>query len=75
MDPELEDLLKAYDAVLEARGGPQHHELLSQYESRLDRVLARRPGLDRYRLEKAIQSAHFKWLCAQKRPPTLPPKA
>ena len=71
MDRELEELIKAYDA---ARCGiSDHQRLVSKYESLLDNVLERRPGLDRNSLHRAIQVAHRKWIIAHRKPDD-PPK-
>jgi len=73
MDRELEELIKAYDAAREARGISDHQRLVSKYESLLDNVLERRPGLDRNSLHRAIQVAHRKWIIAHRKPDD-PPK-
>jgi len=44
MDPELEALLKAFDAANQARG-TEFHRLNAIYESRLDDVCQRFPNL------------------------------
>jgi hypothetical protein len=75
MNAELEALVLALDAVLQARSGDEATQLEAVYQTRLDDVLARRPGLSRERLLRAIDFAHANWLRAQRRPSTLPPKA
>jgi len=74
MDPELEALIKAYDAFLQAQGTDAKH-LLALYESRLADLLERRPNLSKAQLQQAIRYAHLRWTLAQQKPPTLPPKA
>ena len=74
MDPELEALIKFYDAFIQARG-PDAKQLLEIYESRLTDVLERRPNLSRAKLQQAVRFAHLRWTFAQQKPPTLPPKA
>ncbi len=74
MDRELEELLRAFDAAKEA-AGDERTRLEVIYESRLDDVLARRSGLTRDRLHSAVLVAHRRWLRAQGKPTTLPPKA
>jgi len=75
MDRELEDLIKAYEAVLQARDARDHKLLLSAYELKLDEVISRCPNTDRKALQRAIRNAHLKWLAAQRKPPSMPPKA
>ena len=43
--------------------------------ARLDDLLQRRPGLARSVLERAVGLAHNRWLKAQVKPSSLPPKA
>jgi len=76
MNPELEALILARDAVEQAESnGPEADRLLKIYASRLDDVLQRRPGLSRGALEKAVGLAHNRWLKAKAKPSSLPPKA
>lgn len=74
MDRELEELIKAYDAVLDARNRADHQRFLAIYEARIDDVIARR-SVERNNLYRAIRTAHLKWLAAQRKPATMPPKA
>ena len=69
MNPELEALVLALDAVLQSRGGEDAKRQEAVYESRLDDALARRPGLSREKLMQAVDFAHAKWLRAQRHPP------
>ena len=73
MDRDLEQLIVAYDAVLEARDSAMHQRLLAVFESRLEDVWLRHPNINRDSLRGAIRAAHRKWLAAQRKPPTLPP--
>jgi hypothetical protein len=75
MDPELEGLIRALDMVREARNKTDYLRCRAMYELRLDGVIARRPGLTRQTLDKAITIAYRRWLAAQNRPSTLPPSA
>jgi hypothetical protein len=75
MNPELEALIAALDAVLQARNGDEANRLEAIYQSRLDDALMRHPGLARDHLVHAVDFAHAKWLRAQRQPPTLPPTA
>jgi hypothetical protein len=45
------------------------------YESRLEDVCERFPHLSRERLEQAVRWQHFKWIKANRRTTSLPPKA
>ena len=74
MNPELEALILALDAVSNSRGDDLP-SLKAIYESRLDDVLSRFPGMDRARLEASIQKAHQRWVNAQKKHTGLPPSA
>lgn len=73
MNPELEALVMALEAVLQAKTGDEAKQLEAVYQSRLDAVLAQRSGLSRERLIRAVDFAHANWLRARRRPPTLPP--
>ena len=75
MNTELEALVIALEAVLQAKSGDEAKRLEAIYKSRLDDVLMRRTGVSREKLIRAVDFAHANWLRAQRRPPTLPPKA
>ena len=70
MDADLEDLIKAYDAFIQARG-IEARELLTAYNAKLEEVLLRRPNLSLGALRQAVRFAHYRWTLA----PTLPPQA
>ena len=75
MNIELEALIQAYDAYTQSRD-LEAARLEAVYKSRLDAVMARRPGLSREALHQSIRLAHLRWIRAQtNRPSTLPPKA
>ena len=74
MNPELEALIKALDAYLEATGS-EAQRLLLVYESRLEEVVSGRPGLSKTSLHRAVESAYRRWRRNERLPPTLPPKA
>lgn len=74
MDPELEALLKSYDAFLEARGGSDEQRLFALYESRLEDV-AQSGRIDKEALDWAVRRKYPGWVKANSRPSTLPPKA
>jgi hypothetical protein len=75
MNQELESLILAYEAVSAARD-MNAQQALQSFETRLDDVMNRHPGLARDLLRKSIIKAHRQWALAQeKKPPTIPPKA
>ena len=74
MNPELELLVSAYDTLLATRG--EEAKLVAEvFKSRVDDVLERYPNLSRETLGRMIVLAHRNWVNAQKRPPSMPPKA
>jgi len=76
MNPELEALILALDAVIEARGGDDAERLEAIYQAKLDTTLARRPDVSRERLVRAVDLAHRKWRHAvDEKPTSMPPKA
>jgi hypothetical protein len=75
MRPELEALVAALDALIEARGGNEAKRLEQAYESLLDRTLEVHPNVSRGTLTKLVDFAHRHWRKAQQRPSTMPPKA
>ena len=75
MNPEQEALVLALEAVIQARDGEEADRLEAIYQSRLDDVLARKPGLSRESLVAAIDLAHRLWLSAQKKTSSMPPTA
>jgi len=74
-NPELEALIRALDAVMQARGGQTAEELDAVYQAKLEEVLLRFPGLSRDRLMAAVDFARKKWQRAEDKPSSLPPKA
>jgi hypothetical protein len=73
MDADLEALIKAYDAFIQARG-IEARKLLSFYNAKLEEVLIRHPNLSQAALRKAVRFAHYRWMLTQQRPPTMPPQ-
>jgi hypothetical protein len=72
---ELEALILAYEAASEARDTEAAH-CMEAFESLLDDVMTRRPGISRDILRKSVIKAHRKWALGQeKKPPTIPPRA
>lgn len=74
MNPELEALIEALDAYLEANGS-EAKRLRIIYESRLEETASKRPGLSKGSLHKAVESAYRRWRRNLSKPSTLPPKA
>ena len=74
MNRELELLVLAYDAFLLARGG-ESRTTGAAFDAKLDEALERHPSLSRETLGRMILLAHRNWLNAQRKPPSLPPKA
>ena len=60
MSPELESLLKAWDAYLQAAQGEEADRLLASYESRLEDVCAR-TKITKELLDRAVQRAYQRW--------------
>jgi len=75
MNPELEALVRAYDAVIESRGGEDHARLQGIFDSRLDEFLEDHTRFEKEMVQRVIREAHRRWIIAQRRPSTLPPKA
>ncbi len=76
MNPDLEALVLALDAVIQARGGNEAERLDTIYQAQLDKVLVTHPALSRERLARAVDFAYWKWRRAQeKRATPLPPTA
>ncbi len=74
MHPDLEALLQAYDAALEA--GPQESSRChDEFEQRLKDLRARTPGVSEDSLRNVIRLAYGQWLAKQQKPSALPPKA
>jgi hypothetical protein len=74
MHPELEALIRAYDAAREAQG-PDAAKLRADLEDRQNDALAQHPQLNRETLLNLIRIAHARWVRSQQKPPTLPPNA
>jgi len=74
MDPELEALLRSYDAFLEARGGASEQGLFALYESRLEDA-GQSGRIDKEALDWAVRRKYPGWVKANTRPSTLPRKA
>lgn len=60
MNPELEALLKAWDAYLEAQGGGEANRLLALYDAQLELICSRRKT-SKELLDRAVQRAYQRW--------------
>ncbi len=74
MNRELELLVEAYDAMIEARGDDAKRAA-ETYDTLLEDSLELHPNLSRETLGRMIAIAHRGWINAQKQPPSIPPKA
>jgi len=75
MNKELETLILAYEAYSAARD-IEAERCLAIFESLLDDVLNRHPGVSREILRKSILRAHRRWALQQEsKPPAIPPRA
>jgi hypothetical protein len=75
MNRELEALILAYEAVSALRD-TEAEQALQIFETQLDEVMNRHPGISRDILRKSILKAHRQWALKQeKKPPVIPPKA
>jgi hypothetical protein len=61
MNAELEAILKAFDTFMQARGETAESVRMI-YESRLEDVLQKHPGISKERLEQAIRKKYLQWL-------------
>src|SRR5205823_4939649 len=74
MNPELESLIKAFDAAIQAQGR-ESERLEAIYESLLAEAAERHPNVSTETLDQTVQLAHSRWIKAQAKFPTLPPQA
>ena len=75
MNQELEALILAYEAVSASRD-TQAEQALQIFETQLDEVMSRHPGVSRDFLRKSIIKAHRQWALKQEqKAPAIPPKA
>ena len=72
MKPELEDLLRAYDAFKQASEGPEASLLYAIYEAKLADA-AQRTKTNRETLHNAVMRFHARWVRANL-PPGFPKK-
>jgi len=72
MNPELEALIKAFDAAIQSEG-KDSERFEAIYESLLAHALERHPNFSLEALDSTVQLAHRRWVKAQAKFPTLPP--
>ena len=70
MKPELEALLKAYDAFKQSPDGPEASRLVAMYEAKLEEA-SHKTGLNRETLHNAVTKFHPRWVRANL-PPGFP---
>ena len=75
MNAELEALVLALEAVIEGKASGDTKQLEANYESRLHEALARHPGVSRAALVEIVDRTHRRWLNANKKFSSIPPKA
>lgn len=75
MNAELEALVQSLEGLITAGSGADADRMEEIYQSRIEEVLLRHPGLSREQLLHLVDFAHRRWVQAKKRFPTLPPKA
>ena len=75
MHPDLEALIQAYDAAIQA-GPNEAARRRDEFEQLLKDVLSRASQhVSEDSLRNVVRLAHRRWLASQQKPPTLPPKA
>ncbi len=74
MDPELESLLKSFDAFIEARGGANEAQFFAAYKSRVEELASSR-RIKPETLDSAVRKKYLAWVKANARPSALPPQA
>ena len=74
MNRDLEALIKALDAYLEASDENQSARLREIYYSRLEDAVAD-ISTTSDELDRLIRIRHYKWKRANEKPPTIPPSA
>ena len=60
MNPELEALLKAWDAYLQSEVGQEADRLLAFYDSRLEEISGR-TRIKKELLDRSVQRAYQRW--------------
>lgn len=74
MNRQLEALVLAYDASLQAQGD-ETMAAVAAFDAIVDDALEHYPNLSRETLGRMVALAHRNWLNAQRKPPSMPPRA
>lgn len=74
MNPDLEAVLKAFDALMEARTRAEAQQRRAIYESKLENVLEKNPGLSKTALHNAVVKRYSVWLKKRTNPRRFHPK-
>ena len=74
MHRELEVIVLAYDNALQLLGDDTK-EAWDRYDARLEDYLAEQPGISRETLDRMVRRYYPRWVKAQKKPASLPPRA
>ncbi len=70
----LEELLLALDAIREAPEA-EKRQRTRELEARLEAVIGQHPNVSREALLHALRGEYAKYVRAQQKPPTMPPRA
>ncbi len=73
MHPEMEALLRSYDAFDLARGGDNEQRLFALYRAGSEETAAAR-AMDKELLDRCVRKMHPRWVRASSKPSTLPPR-
>ena len=74
MNRELEFVVLAYDEALQLLGADAK-AAWDRYDARLEDYLEGHPGISRETLDRLVRRYYPRWVNAQKKPSSLPPKA
>lgn len=74
MHPQLEALIRAYDAFIQAGHGSEAPHLFEVYESLLEHSAAG-ASASKELLHRSVKRQYTRWLRANAHPTTLPPAA
>ena len=76
MNVEMEALLRALDAVIEARSAEEASRLQHIYKARLDDIHERYPGVSSQKLQRFVDTAYLRWAnLEEKKHTSIPPQA
>ena len=75
MNRELEAILQAYDAVQDKSSGEEADDVAAIFQSRIGDFLEKHPSLSQETLHRMIDIAYRRWVRAQNKPSSIPPRA